>query len=69
MRKILILLTVLMMAVMPAACAAAEDIRETNAETGYTLVFHDEAGLVDAAEQERSWRLCGRSWSMPTSVS
>ena len=53
MRKILILLTVLMMAVMPAACAAAEDIRETNAETGYTLVFHDEAGLVDAAEQEK----------------
>ena len=53
MRKILILLTVLLMAVLPAACAAAGEVRETNGETGYTLVFCDEAGLVDAADQEK----------------
>ncbi len=53
MRKILIVLTVLAMALVPFACAAGEDIRETNEATGYTLVFHDEAGLVDAAEQEK----------------
>ena len=53
MRKILIVLTVLTMALVPLACAAEEELRETNEETGYTLVFHDEAGLVDAAEQEK----------------
>ena len=53
MRKILIVLTVLTMALVPLACAAGEELRETNEETGYTLVFRDEAGLVDAAEQEK----------------
>ena len=53
MRKILIVLTVLTMALVPLACAAGEELRETNVETGYMLVFHDEAGLVDAAEQEK----------------
>jgi uncharacterized protein len=53
MRKILIVLTVLTMALVPLACAAGEELRETNEATGYTLVFHDEAGLVDAAEQEK----------------
>ena len=53
MRKILIVLTVLTMVLVPLACAAGEELRETNEETGYTLVFRDEAGLVDAAEQEK----------------
>ena len=53
MRKILIVLTVLTMALAPLACAAGEELRETNEATGYTLVFRDEAGLVDAAEQEK----------------
>ena len=53
MRKILIVLTVLTMVLVPLACAAGEELQETNEETGYTLVFRDEAGLVDAAEQEK----------------
>ena len=53
MRKILIVLTVLTMVLVPLACAAGEELRETNEETGYTLVFRDEAGLVDAVEQEK----------------
>ena len=53
MRKILILLIALALTLVSPACAAGEDIRETNTATGYTLVFHDEAGLVDTAEQEK----------------
>ena len=51
MRKILLWVTALLIALIPFACAAGEDIRETNQETGYTLVIHDEAGLLtDSAE-------------------
>ena len=50
MRKILIAVTILTLALLPLACANGEDIRETNEETGYTLVIHDEGNLVDTAE-------------------
>ena len=52
MRKILAFALVLMLALIPLACASGEDIRETNEETGYTLVIHDEGNLVDTAEIE-----------------
>ena len=50
MRKILIAVMILTLALLPLACANGEDIRETNEETGYTLVIHDEGNLVDTAE-------------------
>ena len=50
MRKALILLLALVLAAVPFACAAGDDYRETNEETGYTLVIHDEAGLLQADE-------------------
>ncbi len=50
MRKTLLFALVLLLALTPFAGAAADDFTETNAETGYTLVIHDEAGLLDSAE-------------------
>ena len=51
MRKALcLILAAILTAVIPFAGAAGEDIREKNEETGYELVIHDEAGLLDAAE-------------------
>lgn len=53
MRKIIsVLLALLLAGMMPLTMAAGEDVRETNAETGYTLVIHDEGGLVDSAEMD-----------------
>ena len=53
MRKawILLLALLLMTAALPASAAGA-DIQEKNEETGYTLVIHDEGGLLDPAETE-----------------
>ena len=53
MRKAWILLVILLLvtALLPAS-AAGEDLQETNEETGYRLVIHDEGGLLDPAETE-----------------
>ena len=49
MRKTILLTLVLLLALTPFA-GAAGDSSEVNAETGYTLLIHDEAGLLDSAE-------------------
>lgn len=49
MRKILTAVLALILALVPFAWAAGEQ-RETNAETGYTLVINDEAELIAQAE-------------------
>ena len=52
MRKaFIIFLAVLLAALLTMACAAGDTV-EKNEETGYSLVFRDDAGLVDAAEAE-----------------
>ena len=53
MRKLFSLAFALLLALAFLGCAAGEDFRETNEETGYSLVFHDEAGLIDPAEKEK----------------
>ena len=53
MRKAwILLLTLLLVTALLPASAAGEDLQETNEETGYRLVIHDEGGLLDPAETE-----------------
>ena len=50
MRKLILLTLALLLALLPLSFAAGEPIRETNTETGYTLVIEDNGGLIDSAE-------------------
>ena len=53
MRKTMSVLLALLLAGMTfLPIAAGEGTRETNPETGYTLVIQDEGGLIDSAETE-----------------
>ena len=50
MRKLILLTLALLLALLPLTCAAGEQVRETNTETGYTLVIEDNGGLIDSAD-------------------
>ena len=50
MRKAWVCLALLLAFILPFTAAAGEDVRETDTETGYTLVIHDEGNLIDSTE-------------------
>ena len=49
-KRMLWMLLALLIALLPWAFASGEQVSETNADTGYSLVIEDNGGLIDAAE-------------------